>query len=204
MREIPVPGVHRFEFTAVDGDHCGREQARAPAHYDEFATDFADGRAVVLAEIGDGLEVRRQAARQPHDFDVALAFPLKPAAGLNAVEVSIDVELQHHRGIVSGPSRELRLNAPEAKLAKIELIDEKIDHPHRIILGDIVFQLSRKHRSLSAIRPDYKAGHAISLLLEEKILRQNQFSEKLDFSHSLGPRQPIKKVDMEKGKACFE
>ncbi|MFZ1106713.1 MAG: hypothetical protein WAN43_00005, partial [Rhodomicrobium sp.] len=42
------------------------------------------------------------------------------------------------------------------------------------------------HRSLSAIRPDYKAGHAISLLLEEKILRQNQFSEKLDFSHSLG------------------
>jgi hypothetical protein len=81
------------------------------------------------------------------------------------------------------------LNAPEAKLAKIELIDEEIDHPHRIVFGDIVFQLSRKHRSLSAIRPAYKAGHAISLLLAEKILKQNQFSEKLDFSHSLG-RKP--------------
>ena len=79
-----------------------------------------------------------------------------------------------------------------AKLAKIELIDEEIDHPHRIVFGDIVFQLSRKHRSLSAIRPAYKAGHAISLLLAEKILKQNQFSEKLDFSHSLAEADLMK------------
>jgi hypothetical protein len=88
--------------------------------------------------------------------------------------------------MVSGPSCELRRNTPEAKLTEIKLVDEKVDHPHRIVLGDIVFKLRRKHRSLSAIRPAHKAGHALSLLFAKKILRQNQFSEKLDFSHSLG------------------
>jgi hypothetical protein len=39
---------------------------------------------------------------------------------------------------------------------------------------------------LSAIRSPYKAGHAISLLFGKEILKQNQFSEKPDFSHSLG------------------
>src|SRR5208337_55819 len=55
-----------LELASVDGDRCGRKQAGAPADHDEFATDFADGRAIVLAEIRDGLEVRRQAAREPH------------------------------------------------------------------------------------------------------------------------------------------
>src|SRR6516165_3591208 len=88
--------------------------------------------------------------------------------------------------MVSRPSRQLRRNTPEAKLTEIKLIHEEVDHPHRIVLGDIVFKLRRKHRSLSAIRPAHKAGHALSLLFAKKILRQNQFSEKLDFSHSLG------------------
>jgi hypothetical protein len=29
------------------------------------------------------------------------------------------------------------MNAPEAKLAKIKLIDEKVDDTHRVVLGDI-------------------------------------------------------------------
>src|SRR5271157_23802 len=145
-----------------------RKQAGAPADHDEFATDFADGRAIVLAEIRDGLEVRRQAAREPHHFDVPLAFPLKLAAGLNAVEVAVYVELQHHGCMVSGPSRQLRMHAPKAKLPEIELVDEKVDHPHRVFLGDIGFQLRRKHRSLSAIRPAHKARHRNSPRLRRR------------------------------------
>src|SRR5208337_494053 len=105
--------------------------------------------------------VLKSGARQPvsHIIDVPLAFPLKPAAGLNAVEVAVYVELQHHGCMVSGPSRQLRMHAPKAKLPEIELVDEKVDHPHRVFLGDIVFQLRRKHRSLSAIRPAHKARH---------------------------------------------
>jgi hypothetical protein len=78
------------------------------------------------------------------------------------------------------------MHVPKAKMPEIKLVDEEVDHPHRVVLGDIVRQLRRKHRSLIAIRPAYKAGHAISLLFAVKILRQNQFSTKPDFSHSLG------------------
>ena len=86
LGEVPVPLVDRFELAPVGGHCCGGEQARTPAHHDELAARFADGRAVVFAKIGDGLEIRCQAACQPHRLDVALAFPLKPAARLNAVE----------------------------------------------------------------------------------------------------------------------
>ena len=41
-------------------------------------TDLADRTAVVLAEVGDGLEIRLQAARQPHHFHIASR--LSPAA----------------------------------------------------------------------------------------------------------------------------
>ena len=37
-------------------------------------------RAIVLAEISYRLEVRHQAAGQPNQFDVALAFPLQTPA----------------------------------------------------------------------------------------------------------------------------
>jgi hypothetical protein len=45
------------------------------------------GLAVVLAEIGDGLEVRHQPAGQPHEFDVSLGFLLTPPARLDSIEV---------------------------------------------------------------------------------------------------------------------
>jgi hypothetical protein len=39
--------------------------------------------AVVTTEVNYPLEVRRQATREPHQFDVALAFPFQAAARLN-------------------------------------------------------------------------------------------------------------------------
>jgi hypothetical protein len=92
--------------------------------------------------------------------------------------------------MVSGPSRQLRLHAPKAKLPEIKLIDKEVDHPHRIVLGNIVFKLRRKHRSLSAIRPAYKARHQFPPPLGVEILRQNHYFEKSDFSHSLGRKLP--------------
>src|SRR5262249_34492703 len=112
-----------------------------------------------------GLEVRSRAASEPHRFDIALAFPLEAAARLNAVDIAVHVNLQHHRGMISGPSRLLRIDGAKTKLAEIKLIDEKVDHPNRIVLGDIVFQLSRKHRRLTAIRPAYEAAHPIPRIL---------------------------------------
>ena len=88
--------------------------------------------------------------------------------------------------MVGGPPHVLRSDAAETKLGKIKLIDKQIDHPHRVVFGDIIFQLRRKHRSLAAIDPAYKACHPNPPLWAGKILKQNHFLRKLYFSHSLG------------------
>src|SRR5215470_14394558 len=67
--------------------------------------------------------------------------------------------------MISGPSGLLGIDGAKTKLAEIKLIDEKVDHPNRIVLGDIVFQLNRKHRCLTTIRPAYEAAHPIPRIL---------------------------------------
>ena len=59
------------------------------AQHDELPAGGADRRAVVAAEVGDGLEVGGEPAGQPDQLDVALRFALEAAAGRDAVEVAI-------------------------------------------------------------------------------------------------------------------
>src|SRR5258706_14277225 len=66
--------------------------------WDELRADRSDRGAVVAAEIGDGLEIGHQTARQPHQFDVALGFPFEPAARRDAVQIAIEIYLQQ-RGL---------------------------------------------------------------------------------------------------------
>ena len=51
-----------------------------------------------LAEVGYRLVVRSETAGQPHHLDIAASFTLKPPAGLNPIEIPVDVELQQHGG----------------------------------------------------------------------------------------------------------
>jgi hypothetical protein len=46
----------------------------------------------------------------------------------------------------------LGIDPAEPKLGKIELVNEDINHPNRIVLTDPVFQRLRKQRALTAIR----------------------------------------------------
>jgi hypothetical protein len=64
------------------------------------------------------------------------------------------------------------------EFAEIGLIDEKVDHPDRIVFRNIVFQLRRKHRFLTAIRSAYETAHLIPRYLRRQILKQNQHSGK--------------------------
>jgi hypothetical protein len=72
--------------------------------------------------------------------------------------------------VVGGPPHDLWSDA-ETKLGEIELIDEDIDHPHRVVFGNIIFQLRGKHRSLHPVRASHEASHRISPSLAEGILR---------------------------------
>ena len=92
-REILVPVVDCFELAAIDGDNGLSEQVQLAAYGDELRADRADCRAIVAAEIGDGLEIGHQAACQPHQFDVALGFSFKPAARRNTVQVTVEIDL---------------------------------------------------------------------------------------------------------------
>ena len=97
----------------------------------------AIGLTVVLAEVGNGLEVRHQADGQPDQFGVALTLPLKAPARLDAIEVSVDVDLQQRRRMVGRPSRRLRLNAAETESSQIKLFDKDIDRPDRIVIAQV-------------------------------------------------------------------
>lgn len=88
----------RFELATVDGHHGLREELHLTAQRDEAAAHIADVLAVVAAEVSNGLEVGSQAAGEPHEFDVALGLALQPAAGLDATEVAVDIELEQTDG----------------------------------------------------------------------------------------------------------
>ena len=66
-------------------------QLQLPADHHELMTNVPDAFAAVPAEVGDGLEVGCQSARQPHQLDVALALALEAAARLHSVQITVDV-----------------------------------------------------------------------------------------------------------------
>ena len=94
----------------------------------------ANGFAVVLAKVGDGFEVRGQAASQPHQLDVTLGLTPKPAAGLNPIEVTVDIDLQQDRGLVGRATRRSRIDALKTECTQLDFIDENVDHSHWIFL----------------------------------------------------------------------
>lgn len=95
--------------------------------------------------------VGRQPARQPHQLDIAPRLALQPAAGLHLVQVAIDVELQQHGRMIGRAPRHRRCEALEAQRPKIQVVDEDIDHPHRVLLGYIVVQTFGEQRRLPSV-----------------------------------------------------
>src|SRR5436305_1338863 len=161
LGEVPIPRVDGLELAAVDRNARFAEQLKATAQHHELTANLADGLAIVLAEVGYGLEVQHQTAGQPNQLDVALALPLQAPARLHPIEVAVDVNLQQRRRMVSRPSCRLRLNTAKTQPGQIKLIDKNIDRPDRIILGQIVFQPLWKQSALTTVFANDKARHRI-------------------------------------------
>jgi hypothetical protein len=85
-----------------------------------------------LRKSANGPDVPHQAAGQPNQFDVALALPLQTPARLHPIEVSIDVNLQQCRRMISWSLCSLRLNSAEAQPRQVKLIYKDIDRPYRL------------------------------------------------------------------------
>src|SRR5258708_854243 len=80
---------YRLTPATVDRDHGLGEQVQPSAKDYELAAGRPDRWPVVLAEIGNGLEIRHEASGQPHQFDVTLGLPLQAPARLHAVEIAV-------------------------------------------------------------------------------------------------------------------
>lgn len=76
---------------------------------------------------------------------------LQPAARLHLVDVAVDVDLQHHAGMVARPPRRLGHDAFETQMTQVQFIDKDVDHPDRIVLRHIVFDIFGKQDTLPAI-----------------------------------------------------
>src|SRR5215470_2141887 len=59
-------------------------------------------------------------AGQPHQLDIALALPLKPPARLNAIEISVNIDLQQRGRMIRRPARCERGNAVKPELGEIQ------------------------------------------------------------------------------------
>src|SRR6202007_2471198 len=153
LGEVLVPSIDGLELRSIDGDACCNKQIKLAAQRDELATDLTDGLAIVLAEIRDGLEVRRQLSGQPDHLDIALAFPLQAPARRNPIKIAVDVELEHNTGAIAGSAGIEGLDTDKPELIEIETVDEHVDRTHRVMLGYIVVERCRKQRALPAIHP---------------------------------------------------
>lgn len=109
-----------------------------------------DRAPAVLAEIRDGLEVGDKASEQPHELDVALRFALERPAGAYPVEVAVDVELEQIARIVRGAPGATGLGMGKAQRLQCKSVNERIDHPYRVIRGYIVINGFGKKRDLIA------------------------------------------------------
>ena len=136
--EVLVAVVDRLELAAIDRNDRLGEQIELAAQHDEFATDVADRFAIVLAEVGNRLEVRHQPTGQPDQLNVALRFALQATAGLDPVEVAVEVDLQQRPRMVGGPAGDLWMHAIEAQLGQIKFIDEDVNRPDWVVFRNVV------------------------------------------------------------------
>jgi hypothetical protein len=97
--------------------------------------------------------------RQPHHLGVALRLALQLPARRELVDVAVNVDLQQQSRMVARPAGHFGHDAREAQRLQVQLVDEHLDHPDRVLLGDVIFQIFREQRALPPVRPLDKPLH---------------------------------------------
>ena len=95
-------------------------------------------------------QIEESVARYLSQLDTA---DRQTAAGLDSVEITVDVKLEHRRRMIRRPAGRCRIDAIEPEVAEFQRIDEHIDRANRIALVDPIIKAFRQQRHLLAIRP---------------------------------------------------
>jgi len=97
---------------------------------------------VVFAVIGNGFKGWAQSAEQPNDLDIALRFDFKLAGGVNALDVSIDIEFDQGGSRIATPPRGV-LRGQMVKLLRVffdNTVNQPIQQANRVVRGDQIVQ----------------------------------------------------------------
>ena len=89
-----------------------------------------------------------------------MRFPLQAPAGLDAIEVAVDIDLEQSSRVIRRPTAGGTIGGLKAQFAQIEGFDEGIDHPHWVVFVDVVFQPIREQKPLGTINSIDESLHA--------------------------------------------
>ncbi|MDP9663473.1 UNVERIFIED_ORG: hypothetical protein J2W16_001180 [Pseudomonas cremoricolorata] len=143
-------GSDCLKLAAVDGNQVAGNQTGSSAESHQSPTCRNERGFVVLAKIGDGLEVRFESVDQPHHLDAALAFGFQTPGRANTLEISIKVEFELIGGVVCGAPSRLGLGCVKTELTQIEFGDIQVDYLQEVIFRDQLLQRDREKTGLAA------------------------------------------------------
>jgi hypothetical protein len=83
------------------------------------------GIAIALAEISYGLEVGHQTPGEPDELKITAGFALESTAGLDAIQIAVDVDLEQSGRVIGRPPGVRWLRAFETQLREIEFPQRK-------------------------------------------------------------------------------
>src|ERR1700730_3681945 len=116
-----------------------------------------------------------------------MGLTLQPAARRDLVDVAVNVDLQQRARMIGWTSGRLWNHTVKAQRPEIQLIDKHVDHPHRVVLSNVVIQILGMQDALYTVFTLNEARHLTPPRRESsRIITQQAFS------HSLGWKQKFK------------
>src|SRR4029077_16227616 len=97
------------------------------------------------------LEVRGKPANQPHQLEVPTRFPLQSARRLDPVQVTVEVDLEHRRRVVTRSARVRGIHPVEPEPCQVELRYERVNDADRVLFRDVLVDPLRGQGPLAPI-----------------------------------------------------
>src|SRR5580704_13102050 len=113
-----------------------------------------------------------------------MGLALQPAARRDLVDVAVNVDLQQRARMIGWTSGRFWNHTVKAHRPEIQLIDKHVDHPHRVVLSNVVIQILGKQNALYTVFTLNEARHLTPRRESSRIITQQAFS------HSLQPNWP--------------
>src|SRR5580693_8091514 len=88
-----------------------------------------------------------------------MGLALQPAARRAMVDVAVNVDLQQRARMIGWTSGRFWNHTVKAQRPEIQLIDKHVDHPHRVVLSNVVLQILGKQNALYTVFTLDEARH---------------------------------------------